>query len=293
MENILEGIKSKGFEFLLQSIKDDISFRKLSTLTINKDFEDVVVNAIISAGQEALKVDKLNSHYILHILAMLKDNEHSNRLRTIMKSDLGNRILRESVSNPAGEFLVFGPMSANYPLGHAFVSELLKTREGRTAVIAIVDAACHSKPAGILVLPPFENTPKGKELRQRLQTDKDAENFVVLLKSEVYSEDLANYMAANMAEAENILHETISTKEGVARVARIMLSESGKAFCSLLGKKGIGRKFGSAHLWLTKGGRELVHALLNADDGPYVVYSIATGMSVAEFVAYTLPLERK
>ncbi|MDO8553915.1 MAG: hypothetical protein Q7S22_03860 [Candidatus Micrarchaeota archaeon] len=293
MEKILESIKSKGLDFLFETIQSDEGFHKLSNSKATTEFEEVVTAAIINAGKSAQAGDKLHSHYILHILSMLKDEEYSKRLQVLIKTQTGGNIMLKVAEHPDGAFIIFGTMTANYPLGHGFVSQLLKNREGRLVVIGTVDASCKLQLPNLSLLPVIKETDKGKELTARLQSDAESDKFIVLLKNEQYSDQLVQYMVENSSEAANIIRNILSTKEGISRIAKIMCSESGKSLCSLLGKGSFGKKIGSNYLWLTKEGRALVHELFKTGDGVYAVYAIATGMTAAEFIAYTVSLENK
>ena len=63
MEKIIEGVKLQGLDFLLQKIKDSDGFKKLSEIKINRDYEDVIVNATCENGEWVYIEDKPSALY--------------------------------------------------------------------------------------------------------------------------------------------------------------------------------------------------------------------------------------
>lgn len=278
---IIHGINNQGIGFILDVVKNDDSFKDFSIALKDDNVKDVLVPMLLNAGEEAQK----NS--ISPFFPLLNDKNYSTKLRDLMISSDGTALLKRVVVNKSGEFLTLGTMYLNYLVAHGFVNTLLQKKEGRGLVVALVGIAA-SNHAGYTctALPPL--TKAGEKFYATLH---DRRKLEETLSDPATNERFINYLVKNETEASAVLANAFCDSDCLRNLTTVLQTEKGNAFCAMVGKSGFGRKSGAGKIWLTKGGRVFVHEMLKTDKGAYAIYAIMTGMSIGEFVAYTVKLE--
>ncbi|MBS3068422.1 hypothetical protein J4450_06965 [Candidatus Micrarchaeota archaeon] len=279
-------INTEGLAFLFNAVKSDTLFNSLSQALEDNSVKEALANMLISEGEKT----KLDNKKYSVLFSILNDTVFSDKLIELMTSNEGIGILKKVVSSDGGEALVLGAMDANYTSAHAFVNKLLKRRIGRRLVVELVIAASLNDniKVGASEISQSMLSNKGKEF---LSLISDIKNLQQAFSDDTQSEKILDYLKANSQEAALVLSNKLNDKEYTIQLISVLTSESGKTFCSLIGKSGFGKKIGGGKLWHTKGGRDFVHEMLKKEDGAYAIYAIVTGMSVAEFIAYTAKLE--
>ncbi len=282
---LIQKIDNEGLGFISNATKNDASFNLLINSFEDNEIKEALANMLISEGKKA----QTNSEKYSVLFSILNDSTFSDKLIELMTSNEGIGILKKVVSSEEGETLVLGAMQANYASAHAFVNKLLKRRIGRRLVVELVSVAAHNtKYESVSGISQSVLSEKGKEFFSLIS---DVKNLQQTFSDNVQTDKILDYLKSNSAEAALILENKFQDKEYVLQLIQALTTDAGKSLCSLVGKSGFGRNTGAGKIWHTKGGRDFVHEMLKKEDGAYAVYAIVTGMSVAEFIAYTAKLE--
>ncbi len=284
VNELIQRINTDRLKFISTAIISDQLFNSLVSELRDPKVKDALVSMLVSEGARS----KTNSEAYSILFSILNDALSANKLVELITSKDGMEILKRAVDNNEGETLVLGAMHANYAVAHAFVNKLLQKKEGRKLAVALVSiAASHYENFTCSTLPPLTN--EGKKLQLMFHDISKLENAILDKNA---SEQLIYRLTNNEIESVSIIASALCDETFLNKLVKVLRTEKGREFCSLIGKCGFGRKFGAGKIWLTKGGRAFVHEMMKTEEGVYAIYAIMTGMSVGEFIAYTVKLDK-
>ena len=283
-QTLIKEIKEKQFDFLERMLTDKQLYYSFNKLIEKEDAQQAVVAVLAAIGIQA----QTDRTIFDRIFALLDDSSARERLRELFFSKAGSELLRKAVTVPGGEFLILGTMGKNYEKSHAFVNTLLIKRHGRQCVADIVHSAAGLQQNTDL----FKSkglSEGGKKLTRILsQNAREMERSFFIDQNDYV---IVDYIEQNQEEAAAIIQEALADEKKRSQLCEALKTDVGKSICVRIGKTGFGRIYGAGKLWLTDGGRRFVHSILVDEHGAYAVYGIMTGMSLAEFITYTVALE--
>jgi len=286
MKKMAAEIRKGGIPHLLTVVRDETRFNALKASLHNAAVRSALVHILMAEGRRLLaahkksgkppsEIGKLSSK----IGTMLADPELRTRLRKLMETEGGRKVVKEVASTTEGDFLVLGYLF-NAPGGPLLVGRMLLSAAGRETAFAILDGACSAKPDPYFLpkLPPFKVTADGKRLREQLSTDHGANELRASLITYGGKERLLNVFVNKQTEVRSVLRDILATDAGVNRVYRVMDSEHGREFLERVGEEGLGKTIAGDDLWLTAGGRKLLRKLLATGPGREAVLALVTGL---------------
>lgn len=292
---IAADIRSKGVSYLLDAARDPKMFQRLQASLSAPAVRTALIQVLRAEGKrllEAYKKDhKKNKTPIqdapkkFHspIRDILADPKMRDRLRELMMSANGRKVVKSVTGTTEGEFLVVGYLF-NAPGGPILAGGMFVKVEGLKTVKAILDAACTVQvdPQFVPKLPPFKPTREGERFRMQLSSESGVNGLIAELITFARQKTLQEQFQRYPTEMRSILRDVLSTDAGVNRVYKLMMSPQGREFLEMLGEvkikgKPLGMVIAGDDLWLTKGGRKLVRKLLETTDGIRAVVALVSG----------------
>lgn len=281
--DLVEKVRAEGLRFLEKALKDKELFKDLyyqldtkeENVALNKAIEEI----LIQEGHKQIEMKKAGKQFVSPLLAWIRDKETAKRLHDLMLTPQGMKIISHVANTASGEFLIFRPMTTDYSAAHGFVNTLFVAPGGRSIGVTIMDAACGNE-IDKTIVPKF---PKAKEIKDK---QKKLEEWI---KGDI-EKDIC-FFEHHHNEALELFKEILKDEKNVDVLAKFLVTEKGRKLAARVGKIGFGRKCGACYLWNTYGGRQLVKKLLASFEGHEAIYAIMTGMTRAEFIASTAPLE--
>ncbi|MFH1222675.1 MAG: hypothetical protein V1492_06360 [Candidatus Micrarchaeota archaeon] len=289
-ENIRRDVPQKKSElnFLKDAIETKQSFEQFKMAIKDEAYQQKLAEGLRNEGGRLLEIHKATNIPIPELESPLKeildDGELRDRLRWVMESKLGKKLLRQVVSTTEGDFLALGYL-LNTGGGQRLIMRMFLSKEGRESMATIIASACLATPDSffIPVPEPYEKTERGDEFAEQMASDEGVEKLKKQLRTKTSRENLAELFKNNKKEVIGIIKQVLTSDEGVERMRAVMSSDGGQKFLQKIGKTDFGKEL-IVVFWLTEGGRMLTRRMLGTEEGTAAIFAMVTGLATGSSV---------
>ncbi len=284
-EGIAAVIRTGGIGYVCSALQSDAQTNALrGAMERSPAVRQAVADAITREGSRLIEEHKKSGRPTSEVRNLpsplrnlLQDADARSRLRELMVSPPGQGVLGAAVRTTGGEFLVVGYMF-NVPGGLGLVGRMMLSNAGRATAGIILYSATFVTPDPYFrpALPPYRPSEEGRQFRENLASDDGLRNR---LRTRDGRTTLRDFFRQHEAEARTILRETLSSPEGVRRIAGVLTSDDGRNFLGMIGGS-LGTRIAGDDLWNTGGGRVLVRQMLVSAEGARAIFGLITGFSI-------------